>query len=332
MTDYEYREKDLISCQSDYLYTFSFFSLYSNSFSNARWQQNGLTVVGRNGQGNENNQLSDPWGLYIDDDQTIYIADLSNHRILEWKWNATSGQVVAGGNEEGNEDHQLSRPLDVIVDKERDNLIICDRGNRRVVRWPRRNGTSGETIISNIDCVGLTMDENGSLYIVDREKHEVRRYRRGESQGTVVAGGNGKGNRLDQLSYPQYVFVDRDHSVYVSEYGNDRVMKWMEGAKEGIVVAGGQGEGDSLRQLSSPRGVVVDQLGTVYVADFGNARIMGWMKGGREGNIIVGGKGEGKESNQLNGPIGLSFDGHGNLYVVDCRNHRVQKFNIDRNA
>ena len=89
---------------------------------------------------------------------------------------------------------------------------------------------------------GLTMDENGSLYVIDEEKHEVRRYRRGESQGTVVAGGNGNGNRLNQLSNPRYVFVDRDHSVYVSDYGNHRVMKWMEGAKEGIVVAGGQGQ------------------------------------------------------------------------------------------
>ena len=270
--------------------------------------------------------------MYIDDDQTIYIADPWNHRIIEWKWNATSGQVVAGGNKEGNQDHQLSYPFDVIVDKERDNLIICDRGNRRVVRWPRRNGTSGETIISNIDCFGLTMDENGSLYIIDDEKHEVRRYRRGESQGTVVAGGNGKGNRLNQLSSPEYVFVDRDHSVYVSDWGNHRVMKWLEGAKEGIVVAGGQGEGNSLRQLSYPAGVVVDHLGTVYVADGGNARIMGWMKGATQGNIIVGGKGEGKDSNQLNWPIGLSFDRHGNLYVVDRGNHRVQKFNIDRNA
>ncbi len=50
---------------------------------NDRWQQNGLTVAGGNGQGNGNNQLSDPWGLYIDDDQTIYIADPSNHRIIQ---------------------------------------------------------------------------------------------------------------------------------------------------------------------------------------------------------------------------------------------------------
>ncbi|CAF1515865.1 unnamed protein product, partial [Rotaria sp. Silwood1] len=299
---------------------------------NARWQQNGITVAGGNRQGNGINQLSGAHGLYVDADQTIYVADQSNHRIVEWKRGATSGQVVAGGNGEGSGDHQLNNPTDVIIDKERDSLIICDYLNRRVVRWPRRNGTSGETIISNISCWGLTMDENGSLYVTDDVKNEVRRYRRGESQGTVVAGSNGSGNRLDQLSHPRYVFVDRDHSVYVSEWGNHRVMKWMEGAKQGIVVAGGQGYGNDLTQLSPPEGVVVDQLGTVYVADFGNDRIMRWPKEATQGSVIVGGNGSGGQSNQLNWPIGLSFDRHGNLYVVDYENHRVQKFNIEFNG
>ncbi|CAF2670118.1 unnamed protein product [Rotaria sp. Silwood2] len=285
----------------------------TNIHPNARWQQNGITVAGRNRQGNGINQLSNPWGLYVDDDQNVYVADQSNHRIVEWKWGATSGQVVAGGNGQGSGAHQLYNPFDVIVDKERDSLIICDGSNGRVVRWPRRNGTSGETIISNIVCWGLTMDENGSLYVTDVGKHEVRRYRRGESQGTVVAGGNGSGNRLDQLSGPTYVFVDRDHSVYVSDWGNHRLMKWVEGAKQGIVVAGGQEEGNGLTQLSCPQGVVVDQLGTVYVADCGNARIMRWPKGATQESVIVGGNGEGGQSNQLNGPTGLSFDRHGNL-------------------
>jgi sugar lactone lactonase YvrE len=296
---------------------------------NATWQQNGLTVAGGNGEGNGINQLFKPWGLYVDDDQTVYVADSLNHRIVEWKSGATSGQVVAGGNEVGSGAHQLSHPSDVIVDKERDSLIICDSLNRRVVRWPRRNGTSGETIISNIISWGLTMDENGSLYVPDTEKDEVRRYRRGESEGTVVAGGNGSGNRLDQLSSPTYVFVDRDHSVYVSDYGNHRVMKWVEGAKQGIVVAGGQGPGNDLTQLDYPDGVVVDQLGTVYVADWGNHRIMRWAKGATEGSVIVGGNSRGGQSDPLHRPVGLSFDRHGNLYVVDYRNNRVKKFNMD---
>ncbi|CAF5037268.1 unnamed protein product, partial [Rotaria sp. Silwood1] len=299
-----------------------------NIHPNAKWSQNGITVAGGNGWGSETNQLNSPWGLYVDDDQTIYVADYSNHRIVEWKSGATNGKVVAGGNGQGNGAHQLNGPRDVIIDKETDSLIISDWENDRVVRWPRRNGTRGETIISNISCCGLTMDDNGSLYVVDIENHEVRRYKIGDTKGTVVAGGNGKGNRLDQLSNPRYVFVDRDHSVYVSDFWNYRVIKWEEGAKQGIVVAGGQGEGNSLTQLNEPRGVVVDQLGTVYVADSWNDRIMRWPKGATQGSVIVGGNGQGAQSNQLDRPIGLSFDRHGNLYVVDWGNHRVQKFNI----
>ncbi|CAF3793852.1 unnamed protein product [Rotaria sp. Silwood1] len=296
---------------------------------NAKWSQNGITVAGGNGWGSQTNQLYYPLGLYVDDDRTIYVADHLNHRIVKWKSGATNGKVVAGGNEYGNGAHQLNRPVDVIIGKESDSLVISDRDNKRVVRWPRLNGTSGETIISNIACVGLTMDDNGSLYVVDDEKHEVRRYQIGDTKGTVVAGGNGEGNRSDQLSEPRYVFVDRDHSVYVSDGVNHRVMKWEEGAKQGIVVAGGQGQGNSLAQLNNPQGVVVDQLGTVYVTDDGNHRIMRWPNGATQGSVIVDGNGKGAQSNQLNYPIGLSFDRHSNLYVVDWGNHRVQKFNIE---
>ncbi|CAF2118143.1 unnamed protein product, partial [Rotaria magnacalcarata] len=104
-------------------------------------------------------------------------------------------------------------------------LIICDRDNRRVVRWSRRSGTTqGEILIDNIRCYGLAMDEQRYLYVSDYVKHEVRRYQLGEKNGTLVAGGNGEGDRLNQLNCPTYLFVDRDHSVYVSDNYNHRVM------------------------------------------------------------------------------------------------------------
>ncbi|CAF4556805.1 unnamed protein product, partial [Didymodactylos carnosus] len=131
-------------------------------------------------------------GLYVHDDQTVVIAGSVNHRIVEWKTDATSGQVVAGGNGEGNRTDQLNDPTDVIVDKDTDSLIICDRRNRRVMRWPRRSRTSGETIIEEIDCWGLTMDDERFLYVPDYQKDEVRRYRVEETKGTAVAGGNGR--------------------------------------------------------------------------------------------------------------------------------------------
>ncbi|CAF3110681.1 unnamed protein product [Rotaria sp. Silwood2] len=302
----------------------------ANLNASAKWIQNGVTIAGGNGQGSGMNQLYHPNGLCVDD-QTMYIADSLNYRIVEWKCDAKTGRVVAGGNGEGNRPDQLKAVADLIIDKETNSLIISDYNNKRVVRWPRQNGTNGETIISNVGCSGLTMDLQGFLYIVDYDKHDVRRYRIGESQGTVVAGGNGQGNRLDQLSNPTYIFVDRDHSVYISDSANQRVMKWMEGAKQGIVVAGGQGEGDNLIQLSKPWGIVVDQSDTVYVADHGNHRIIRWPQGATQGSVVVGGNGRGSQSNQLFGPVGLSFDRDGNLYVIDNGNSRVQKFNINPN-
>ncbi len=300
------------------------------TYPNTKWKQNGVTIAGGNGYGYQLNQLSLPSDIYVDDDnQCIYIADFGNHRIVKWKFGAKNGQVVASGNRWGDRIDQLMWPIYVIVDKKNDSLIICDYENGRVVQWPRRNGTNGRTIISEIRCNGLTMDNNENLYVSDWKEDEVRRWKIGEINGTIVAGGNGKGNHLNQLNWPTYIFVDEDHSVYVSDNENHRVMKWMKGAKEGIVVAGGQGEGDSLTQLSYPQGVIVDGMGNVYVADAKNNRVMCWRPGSKEGNIVVGENGRGQQPNQFYYLRSLSFNRQGNLYVVDYYNHRVQKFDID---
>ncbi|CAF4569712.1 unnamed protein product, partial [Rotaria socialis] len=227
--------------------------------------------------------------------------------------------------------HQLQYPTDVLIDKETDSLIIGDQNNRRVVQWSRRSGTTkGEILIDNIACNGLAMGEQRYLYISDTEKHEVRRYQLGDKNGTLVAGGNGQGDGLNQLNEPGYLFVDEQQNVFVSDNFNHRVMKWTKSAKEGIVVAGGQGQGSALTQLSSPNGIFVDTLGTLYVADSWNHRVMRWTQGDKkQGTIIAGGNGQGAGPNQFHYPVGLTFDRHGNLYVVDWKNHRVQRFSIE---
>jgi sugar lactone lactonase YvrE len=252
-----------------------------------------------------------------------------NDRIVEWKSNAKNGRVVASGNAIGDQTNQLRRPIDVIIDAKNDCFIIADNRNRRVIRRSRQNNTNGEIIINDIDCEGLTMDNNGYLYVSDYEKNEVRRWKKGDEKETIVAGGNGQGNHLNQLDRPTYIFVDQDYSLYVSDGGNDRVMKWLKDATEGIVVAGGNGKGDSFSQLSFPKGVIVDHYSQIYVADMDNHRVMRWSAGDTEGTIVVGGNGGGKEADQLFCPVGLSFDKEGNLYVADVRNNRIQKFEID---
>ncbi|CAF3156421.1 unnamed protein product [Rotaria socialis] len=174
------------------------------------------------------------------------------------------------------------------------------------------------------------MDEQRYVYVSDIEKHQVRRYKLDEKNGTLVAGGNGEGDDLNQLNDPRYLFVNRQQTVYVSDSENNRVMKWTKGATEGIVVAGGQDQGSALTQLYWPNGLFVDTLDTLYVADEGNDRVMRWTQGGKkQGTVIVGGNGSGAGVNQFNVPDGLSFDRQGNLYVVDNENNRLQRFSIE---
>ena len=214
--------------------------------TNARWSQNGVTVAGGNGCGNALNQLYYPCGLHIDDDnQSIVIADRWNHRIMEWKMGASHGKVIAGGRGKGNRLDQLYYPIDVLIDKETNSLFIADRDNRRVLRWSRRQETTqGEVIVDNIDCYGLAIDHRRYLYVSDYGKNEIRRYRIGDKNGIVVAGGNGQGNELNQLNCPTYLFVDEEQAVYVSDNDNHRVIQWNKDAKEGMVMPEDEVEGE----------------------------------------------------------------------------------------
>ncbi|CAF0779206.1 unnamed protein product [Adineta steineri] len=290
------------------------------------FQQFAITVAGGNSGGYGLNQLSSPWGISIDNNKSIYIADSWNHRIIKWKLYSKIGQIVAGGDRQRYQYNQLNDPTNIISDKKNNSFIISDTGNKQVIRYFEQNRTNQQIIISNIKCMGLAIDKNGFIYASDCENNEVRRWKQGDKKGELVAGGNGRGYHLNQLNYPTFIFVDEDYSLYISDKDNYRVMKWKKDAKEGIIVAGGNGEGNSLKQLYYPGGVIVDHLGQIYVADSRNNRVMRWCEGQEEGEIVVGGNARRYGLNQLDRPAGLSFDNEGNLYVVDHDNHRIQKY------
>ncbi|CAF4402955.1 unnamed protein product, partial [Adineta steineri] len=163
----------------------------------------------------------------------MYITDCHNHRIVKWKLNSKTGEIIAGGNETGNENNQLNNPRDIIFDKKNNSFIISDNANNRVIRHFDKNRTNQQILISNIDCWGLTIDKNGFIYVADCENNEVRRWKQGDEQGELVAGGNGQGNHLNQLNEPSFIFIDEDCSLYIADNQNHRVMKWKKDAKEG---------------------------------------------------------------------------------------------------
>jgi sugar lactone lactonase YvrE len=292
----------------------------------ATWNENGVTVAGGHDAGDALNQLYWPDGLFMDDNNDIYIIDTNNNRVMKYAHGALSGQVVAGGNGEGNKSNQLWSPRDIAVDKN-GTLFICDQRNSRVQRW-FKDDKDGETIISNIECFGLAIDTAGFLYVSDFERRAIIKW----PNGQIVAGGNGDGQSLNQFSSEGKIFVDRAQSIFVADGGTHRITKWPVGAKEGIVVAGGNGYGSGLDQFADASSVIVDRTGTVYVSDLYNHRVMRWFKGAKSGIVIAGGKDRGDRADQLYDPADLAFDQEGNLYVSDGANHRVQMFSIDKST
>ncbi|CAF1232203.1 unnamed protein product [Rotaria magnacalcarata] len=293
----------------------------------ARWVQDDVTVTSGHDDDNDTNQLNAARGLFVDDDQSMIIVDTGHNRVMQWKWGDPNGQVIVGDNES---EDQLNNPTDVLIDKETNSLIICDQGNRRVLRWSRRSDTTqGEILVDNIDCHGLAMGDQRFFYVSDIEKNEIRQYTMGYKNGTLMAGGHGRGSGFHQLFAPRHLFVDRQQVLYVSDWGNHRVMKWNKGAKEGIVVAGGRGYGKALTQLYFPEGLFVDASGTIYVADIYNDRVMRWPQGAKQGTIIVGDNRKREEADQFLSPTGLSFDRHGNIYIINGLNNQIHRFSLE---
>ena len=203
--------------------------LFPKDQRNLKWKQNAKTIAGGNGRGNKLNQLSNPHGIYVDyQHQSIYIADCWNHRIVKWKLGESNGQIVAGVNGKGTRIDQLNCPNDVISDQNSKSLIFCDFSNRRIVRWSLENQQDRQILVDNIDCSRLMMNENGDLFVSDSENHAVKRWRKGDrrKEGTIVAGGNGQGNQLNQLNCPTYIFIDREKTVYISDWGNNRIRRF----------------------------------------------------------------------------------------------------------
>ncbi|CAF1540655.1 unnamed protein product [Rotaria sordida] len=209
---------------------------------NACWKQNGITVAGRKENGYGTDQLNNPWGLFVDDEQTIYVADPNNHRIMEWKRDVTNGQVVAGGNGQG----------------------------RTVVAGG--NG-SGNRLDQLDEPTYVFVDRDHSVYVSDWNNHRVMKWSKDATQGIVMAGGQGRGNGHTQLSYPRGFVVDQLGIVYVADAGNDRIMRWPKGVTQGSVIIGGNGQGKESNQLNWPFGLSFDRHGNLYVVDRYNHRV-----------------------------------------------------------
>ena len=160
-------------------------------------------MAGGNGEGNGLNQLNSAYGVFVDSESALFVADYNNHRVIKWEQNVSNGQLWAGGRCGAIERGQLCSPSALIFDKQGTMFITVQDGtNGSVIRW-ENGATTGKTLFTaNTSFYGITLDAKEEyLYIGHHREHRVVKYTKNGEFVRVVAGGSGKGANLKQLDY-----------------------------------------------------------------------------------------------------------------------------------
>ena len=190
--------------------------------------------------------------------------------------------------------------------------------NGVTVAGGNRNGNAMNELFSP---QGLDIDDdNQSIAIADYWNHRIVEWKMGASHGKVVAGGQGEGNRLDQMYRPTDVLIDKEtNSLLIADRNNRRVVRWCRRQKTT--------QGEVIVDNIDPRGLAIDHQRYLYVSDTEKDEVRRYTIGDKNGMVVAGGNGQGNQLNQLNFPTYLFIDEEQAVYMSDNNNHRVMKWN-----
>ncbi|CAF0985603.1 unnamed protein product [Adineta steineri] len=170
--------------KSGFLYVSDWWKNEVRRWKTGEYDNGGIIVAGGNGIGHQLNQLNSSGYIFIDKDQSVYVSDRNNHRVMKWRKDAKEGTIVAGGNGQGTNLSQLSRPYGVIVD-DLGQIYVADWFNDRVVRW-REGKEEGEIVVGGNDGEnqpnqlkgpnGLSFDDEENLYVADLLNQRIAKF------------------------------------------------------------------------------------------------------------------------------------------------------------
>ncbi|MEM6801332.1 MAG: NHL repeat-containing protein [Bacteroidota bacterium] len=243
-------------------------------FNNASNLANGANADGVLGQGNFTNanrgtaadSMYNPVEVFVQDDGTLWVADMNNERILRFdnaalKSNGASADGVLGKADFETLGNDLSQNLTDHISALyafEDTLYVGDISNNRILKFKNAknlaNGANADHVFGQADYVS-------------------------EAAATTQSG----------LSEGRFIFGDSRGHLYIIDNGNNRILIHDEIAKKGnnanadIVLAQSNftsnASGTSSTSLNNPRGgtfIEHDNRRYLVVADRGNHRIMVW--------------------------------------------------------
>lgn len=278
------------------------------------WESEGITLE-------INMSNFQPSGIYIDTNNTIYVANSGSDQILTW----VDGNISISSSIPG-----INCSYAIFASTTDTIYLGSNIGILAGSAWPWNITNTTILLTSGNACFGLFVDITNTLYCSIRSNHYVVKkwLNDGKSTSAIIAGRDNAGSNSELLNSPRGIFVDINLDLYVADCGNNRVQLFKLGQIFASTVAG-NGAPTTIT-LSCPTGVVLDGDKSLYIVDSQNHRIVGSSSNGFR--CIIGCFGRGSQSNQLNNPSHMAFDSDGNIFVTDLDNKRIQKFPLATNS
>uniref|UniRef100_A0A1B6E225 RING-type domain-containing protein n=1 Tax=Clastoptera arizonana TaxID=38151 RepID=A0A1B6E225_9HEMI len=270
-------------------------------------------------RGSEPGCFTWPRGVAVGPDNSIVVADSSNHRVQVFDCDGNyQKEFGTYGNAEGEFDCLAGVAVNRIGQ-----FIIADRYNHRIQvmdpsgRYLRSFGSQGTSDGRFNYPWGITTDALGFIYVCDKENHRVQVF---QSDGTFVGKFGSQGHKVGQLDHPHYIAVSNTNRVIVSDSNNHRIQIF---DVNGQVLSSIGSEGSENGQFKFPRGVAVDDQGYIFVGDSGNNRIQIFQP---DGQFLRAFGCWGAGDSEFKGLEGVAVMSNGNILVCDRENHRIQVF------
>ena len=313
------------------------------------WRAHVTTLAGDGSPQLRDNQqarqaaFSDPFGIAVAADGTIYIADAGDSNRIRKLTREGVVTTVAGGGEgfsDGNGAAAgLNTPSSLALDAS-GNLYVADTSNNRIRKVTPQGDVStiaGDGTAGYVDGpatqarfngpVGVAVDAQDNVFVADTYNDRIRVIS-ADGQVSTVAGvgtpGFADGTRSTSLfDTPCGIVIAADGTIIVADTGNDRVRKMDKDGNVTTLNATVNGE-----QLSSPIGLALTHDNILYVTELDRSRVVQIAPDGTA-HIIAGtgpGFADGSDNTRFNQPTGIAIDPrNGELFVADSANYLIRK-------
>jgi len=241
-------------------------------------------------------QFNSPFGIDIDRDGNIYVADYDNHRIRKITPDGLVSTLAGNGNQGFDNGFgtlaSFNSPLDLVVDNA-GNVYVSDEQND-VIRHIAPDGFvstfAGSGIPGDMDGPatdarftepdGIAIDTNGNVYVADASNHKIKKI---DIDGvvTTIAGsglpGNADGTGSSaQFDTPSGLDIDLDNNILVSGNFTHKIRLVSPSGEVSTIGGGSMGDMDgdiSEATFNRPSDIIIDDNRTIYITERGNHKI-----------------------------------------------------------